>query len=106
MSSVYNINKNIGKPIEFKGLKAQYIWWLGIGLVLLLMLFALLYLIGVNTYICLGLVAVLTTGLFFKVYQISNKYGEYGMMKKRAYKAAPKVLKSRSKILFMQWKKN
>ena len=106
MSSVYKINKNIGKPIEFKGLKAQYIWWLGGGLVLLLMLFAFLYLIGVNTYLCLGSVAVLTTGLFIKVYQINNKYGEYGMMKEAAFKAVPKVLKSRSRKLFIQWKKN
>ena len=106
MSSVYKINKNIGKPIEFKGLKAQYIWWLGGGLVLLLLLFALLYLIGLNTYLCLGSVAVLTTGLFLKVYKISNKYGEYGMMKKAAYKAVPKVLKIRSRKLFKQWKRN
>jgi len=28
MSSVYKINKGINKPIEFKGLKAQYIAYL------------------------------------------------------------------------------
>ena len=31
-NSVYKINKGINKPIEFKGLKAQYIWYLGGGL--------------------------------------------------------------------------
>lgn len=33
-NSVYQINKGINKPIEFKGLKAQYIWYLGGGLVI------------------------------------------------------------------------
>ena len=28
-NSVYVINKGINAPITFKGLKAQYIWWLG-----------------------------------------------------------------------------
>ena len=30
-NSVYKVNKGINKPIEFRGLKAQYIWWLGGG---------------------------------------------------------------------------
>jgi hypothetical protein len=46
MSSVYNINKGINQPIEFKGLKAQYIWWLCGGLVCLLILFAVTYVSG------------------------------------------------------------
>ena len=53
-SSVYQINKGINKPIEFKGLKAQYIWYLGGGLVALLILFAIIYIAGVNMFICLG----------------------------------------------------
>ncbi|HMT97439.1 MAG TPA: DUF4133 domain-containing protein, partial [Ferruginibacter sp.] len=31
-NSVYQINKGINRSIEFKGLKAQYIWYLGGGL--------------------------------------------------------------------------
>jgi hypothetical protein len=41
-ASVYKINKGINKPIEFKGLKAQYIAYLGAGLITLLILFAVL----------------------------------------------------------------
>ena len=43
-TSVYTVNKGINRPIEFKGLKAQYIWYLGGGLLALLILFAILYL--------------------------------------------------------------
>jgi hypothetical protein len=36
MASVYQINKGVGKPIVFRGLKAQYIAYLAVGLVVLL----------------------------------------------------------------------
>lgn len=98
MSSVYPINKGINKPIEFKGLKAQYIWYLGGGLVALLILFAIIYICGVNIFICLALIVALTTVLFMYVYKLSRTYGEYGLMKKMAKKAVPKVIKSYSII--------
>jgi len=98
MASVYHINKGINKPIEFKGLKAQYIWYLGGGLVVLLILFAVLYIAGVNIFICAGTIAVLGAGLFMYVYYLSGKYGEHGLMKKVARKAVPKVIKVNSKV--------
>lgn len=52
-NSVYQINRGVGKPVEFKGLKAQYIWYLGGGLVALLVLFAILYIAGVPIFLCL-----------------------------------------------------
>ena len=97
--SVYQINKGINKSIEFKGLKAQYIWYMGGGLVALLILFAILYICGINIFICLTLIVLLTTGLFMHVYKLSRTYGQYGLMKKAARKAVPKVIKSYSIIL-------
>ena len=98
MASVYQINKGINKPIEFKGLKAQYIWYLGGGLVALLILFAIIYICGVNIFICLALIGSLGTALFMYVYKLSRTYGEYGLMKKVAKKAVPKVVKGYSII--------
>ena len=37
-NSVYQINKGINRSIEFKGLRAQYIWYLGGGVVALLIM--------------------------------------------------------------------
>ncbi|MBD0279459.1 MAG: DUF4133 domain-containing protein [Flavisolibacter sp.] len=101
-NSIYTINKGINKPIEFKGFKAQYIWYLGGGLVALLILFAVLYICGVNTFVCLGLVLLLGTGLFIYVGRLSHTYGEHGLMKKMARKGIPKVIKCYSRKLFMQ----
>jgi Domain of unknown function (DUF4133) len=97
-NSVYQINKGINKPIEFKGLKAQYIWYLGGGLVILLILFAVIYIIGVNVFICLAVIISLATTLFIYVYKLSRTYGEFGLMKKVAKKGVPKVIKSYSII--------
>ena len=101
-NSIYKINKGINKPIEFRGLKAQYIWYLGGGLVILLILFAILYVIGVNTFFCVGLIVILGTGLFMQVYSLSNKYGEHGMMKKVAKRGIPGTVKSYSRKVFVK----
>lgn len=95
-NTVYQINKGINKPIEFKGLKAQYIWYLGGGLVALLIVFAILYIAGVNVYLCLFVIVSAASTLFMYIYRLSRKYGEYGFMKKIAKKAVPKVIKNYS----------
>jgi hypothetical protein len=97
-NSVYQINKGINKSIEFKGLKAQYIWYLGGGLVGLLIIFAIIYIIGVNILLCVALIFSGGSGLFMYVYKMSRTYGEHGLMKKIARKAIPKVIKNYSII--------
>jgi hypothetical protein len=98
--SIYKINKGINKPIEFKGLKAQYIGYLAVGLVVLLVLFAILYIIGLNMFFCLGLIMTLGTILFIWVYRYSDKYGEYGLLKKAAKRGLPEYIRSRSPQIF------
>lgn len=101
-NSVYQINKGINQPLTFKGLKAQYIWYLGGGLVVLLVLFAALYLIGVNTFIILIVIGAAGTFLFTKVYKLSKTYGQYGMMKKAAKRMLPEAIRCSSRKIFMR----
>jgi len=106
-TSVYKINKGINKPIEFKGLKAQYIWWLGGGLLVLLILFAILYICGLNSFICLAIIGIAGTLLFMHVYRLSHRYGQHGMMKAIAKRSVPKLIKSRTRKTFTSlWKRN
>src|ERR1700689_3794839 len=93
-NSVYKINKGINKPIEFRGLKAQYIWWLGGGVIALMLLFAIMYIAGVNSFVCVGLVLAGGTFLFMYVYRLSNRYGEHGLKKKIARRSIPKTIKA------------
>lgn len=105
-TSVYPINKGINRPIEFKGLKAQYIWYLGGGLLALLIVFAVLYICGVNTFICSGVILFAGTGWFVHVYQLSRKYGEHGMMKTIAKRNVPHEIKCYSRKIFITLCKN
>lgn len=100
MSSVYQINKGINKEIEFKGFKAQYIWYLGGLLVALVFVFAVLYITGVPPLLCVILITA--TGAYgaTKIYRLSNKYGRYGMMKHLARKQVPRIVKCRSRKIF------
>jgi len=103
-NNVYTINKGINKSIEFRGLKAQYIWYFGAGVIGLLILFAILYIIGINSFVCLGIIIVAGTVLTIKIYALSNTYGEYGMMKKIATRSVPKVVKSKGRKAFLHLK--
>lgn len=105
MASVYQINKGVSKPIVFKGLKAQYIAYLAVGLVLLLIAFAVLYISGVNLFVVLPLILGLGASLFLTVSRLSHRFGEHGLMKYFAKRILPKYLRFRSRQLFINLKK-
>lgn len=100
MATVYPINKGINKPIEFRGLKGQYIGYLAGGLVGLLLLFAALYLIGTSLYVCLPVIGVLGTGLFVGVTRLSRRFGQHGLSKYFARQGMPRYIRFRSRRLF------
>jgi hypothetical protein len=102
--SIYQINKGINKPIEFKGLKAQYIAYLAAGLVMLLIGFAIMYLMSVPVAICLIIIAVSGSALFYQVFRLSYKYGEHGLMKKAAKRYLPEYIKFSSRKIFLRLK--
>lgn len=106
MNSVYTINKGINRPIEFKGLKAQYIAYLATGLVSLLVFFVVIYILGVNMFVCLSLVVILGTLLFVLVYRLSDTYGQYGLLKAMAKRSLPPALKFSSRTLFLKLQKH
>lgn len=100
-NSIYKINKGINRSIEFKGLKAQYIWYVGIGVVILIIVYSILYAIGLNQYLLIAIIMALGAAYILKVYQLSNDYGEHGLMKMLAKKRLPKALKCYSRLPFI-----
>ncbi|WP_419699063.1 DUF4133 domain-containing protein [Mucilaginibacter sp. NFX135] len=103
--SVYPINKGVSKPIVFRGLKAQYIAYLAIGLVLLLISFATLYICGLSLWVILPLIMGLGSALFFTVFRLSHRFGEHGLSKHFAKKKLPDYLKCNSRQVFINLKK-
>jgi hypothetical protein len=100
VNSVYQINKGINQSIEFKGLKAQYIWYLGGGVVVLMILFAVMYIIGLPSFVCVVIIGISGALLVLYIYRMSHKYGEHGMMKALAKRQVPKAIRVQSRKIF------
>lgn len=99
---MYQINKGINQSIEFKGLKAQYIWYLGGGVVGLMIVFAILFFIGIPSLVCVAFIGIAGTVMVVKIYKMSHQYGEYGMMKAIARKQISKNIKVYSRRIFIE----
>lgn len=100
MEIKYTINKGVNRPIEFRGLKAQYIYILAVGLAVLLVLFVSTYIAGVPIYLCLPMVLLSGSVLFMVVYRLSNRYGAFGLMKALAHRKVPSAIICRSRSVF------
>jgi len=98
----YVINKGINKPIEFKGLKAQYIGRMAVAMVVVLAVFVALYIAGVSTYVCMPLALGLGGWWMARVFRMSKRYGQFGLMKLGARRRVPAALLTRSRKVFIQ----
>jgi len=88
----------------FKGLKSQYIAYLAIGLLLLLLFFAVGYVAGLSVYLLVPAIIALGTALFTLVIHLSRHFGEHGLMKFFAKRKLPNHIKFRSRRLFTHLK--
>lgn len=91
----YNINKGIGKSVEFKGLKSQYLFIFAGGLLGVFVLFVILYMIGIDQMICIGFGVIAASVLVWLTFNLNAKYGEHGLMKLGAKRQHPRYLINR-----------
>lgn len=94
----FTINRGIGKSVEFKGLKAQYLFIFVGGLLALFILFVIMYLSGVNQWLCIGFGLVAASVLVWQTFALNVRYGEHGLMKMQARGSHPKYVINRRKI--------
>ena len=94
----YPINKGIGASVEFKGLKAQYLFIFAGGLLLLFVLFVIMYMIGISEWFCIGFGAVSASLLVWQTFRLNGKYGEHGLMKLGAARSHPRYLITRRSV--------
>ena len=100
----FTINKGIGKPAEFKGLKSQYLFIFAGGLLSVFIVFVIMYMIGISQTVCIGFGVICAGTLVWAVFYLNEKYGEHGLMKKMALKNHPRYIISR--IAFKRLFKN
>ena len=78
----YPVNRGIGKPVEFKGLKSQYLFILA----------------GVNQWVCIVFIVSASLLLVWQTFRLNARYGTYGLMKIAARKRHPRFIISRKAI--------
>lgn len=103
----YSINKGVNKPAEFKGLHSQYLFIFAGGLLGSFVLFIVLYMAGVNQWVCIFIGVKLTLLVIWATLLLSKKYGQHGLMKLQATKSFPRRIINRRNIpkLFTQKRK-
>lgn len=94
----YSINKGIGGSVEFKGLKAQYLFVFAGGLLTIFVLFVIMYMSGISQWFCIGFGVIAASVLVWLVFSLNAKYGEYGLMKLAATKSHPRYIINQRKL--------
>ncbi len=95
----YGINKGIGRPAEFRGLKSQYLFIFAGGLLAVFIVFVVMYMAGVGQGICIGFGIVAGLSLTFFTFRLNAKYGTHGMMKHLARGKHPRRIRSDKSVL-------
>ena len=92
------INKGIGRNVEFKGLESQYLFIFCGGLLAVFVVFVILYMAGVNQWVCIVFGVASATLLVWLTFRLNARYGTHGLMKAAARKRHPRFIISRKAI--------
>ena len=94
----YKLNKGVGQDVEFCGLKAQYPYLFAGGLLAVFLVFVILYMVGVNRWLCIAFCIVSASGIILGVFRLNRKYGPHGLMKLTAAGNRPYYIINRKRI--------
>ena len=102
----FEINKGVGREVEFKGLRAQYLFFFAAGLVAgvrrelqpLAVMFVIMYMAGMGQWISIGCGVSSATVLVWLTFTLNRKYGSHGLMKLFAARQHPRRILSRKRI--------
>lgn len=86
--AAYNVNRGVGRSVEVKGLRAQYVALAVVGVVLSFAVFLLLSFITTQLIAVIALVLSVCISLGAAVY-LNSRFGEKGLSRYFAAKAAP-----------------
>jgi len=93
-----SVNRGIGCPAEFQGLKSQYLFIFAGGLLGLFIVFVVMFMAGVNQWICIFFGVSAASMLVYGTFFLNKKYGEHGLMKTQARRNHPRYVINRRNI--------
>lgn len=94
----YNINKGIGREVEFHGLKAQYLFYFAGGLLGDFLLVIVLYMMNVGQLFCILLGVALGAALVALTFRLNARYGSFGLLKEAARRRRPRRIVHRRDV--------
>ena len=94
----YQVNKGVGRQVEFQGLTAQYLVLFVAGLLGVFVCFAGMYMSGVPQGLCI--LFALTAGLAVTggTFYLSRRFGPYGLQKLMASRRHPRRIVHRRAV--------
>jgi membrane protein YdbS with pleckstrin-like domain len=106
--AAFNVNRGIGHPAEFQGLKSQYLFIFAGGLLGLFVVVVVMFMAGVNQWISISFGIIAALVLVYGTFYLNRKYGEHGLMKAQARRNHPRYVINRRNIsrLFQSQKTN
>lgn len=95
----YEINRGIGREVEFRGLTSQYLFLFAGGLLAAFLLVVVLHLCGIaqGVYIVTGIVTA--TSVVWGTFHLNRKYGRWGLMKLSASQRRPRRILRRQRMV-------
>lgn len=100
-NSIYRIQRDINKPIEFYGLKSLFMVIFAVGLLLLFAAFIGLYYAGIPRIPSLLSVTMAAMIWAVNVQRLSRRFGRYGLLKAYARRKLPDSVRIRDRRIFM-----
>ena len=91
----FSINRGIGRPAEFQGLKSQYLFIFAGGLLGLFVVLVVMFMAGINQWICILFGITAASALVYGTFYLNSKYGEHGLMKTQSRRNHPRYVINR-----------
>ncbi|WP_302817733.1 MULTISPECIES: DUF4133 domain-containing protein [Bacteroidales] len=96
--SDFEINKGVGREVEFKGLRAQYLFIFAFGLLAVFVVFVIMYTAGIGQWTCIGFGVSAATVVVWLTFSLNRRFGSHGLMKLLAARQHPRRIISRKRI--------
>ena len=96
--SDFEINKGVGREVEFKGLRAQYLFIFAFGLLAVFVVFVIMYTAGIGQWTCIGFGVSAAPAVVWLTFSLNRRFGSHGLMKLFAARQHPRRILSRKRI--------
>ena len=94
----YQVNKGVGRQVEFQGLTAQYLVLFVAGLLGVFVCFAGMYMGGIPQGLCVLFALTASLGVTGGTFYLSRRFGPHGLQKLMASRRHPRRIVHRRAV--------